>query len=123
MGAARSLAGRVGYGVGVIVFAIAISPGAAGASGSGYFSPAPPMLDLSGSCPAAASLSDGRVLVAGGVYFQYRFGSTSTARTDVFSVHGGWTQGATMSARRGCAAAAALPGDRVLVAGGTDEVS
>lgn len=99
------------------------SPAPAGASGSGYFTPAPSMPDLGGSCPAAASLSDGRVLVAGGVYFQDRLGSTSDAQTEIFASRTGWTLGPTMSARRGCAAAAPLPGDRVLIAGGIDEIS
>jgi endoglucanase len=64
---------------------------------------------------AAAALSDGRVLVAGG-----RDGSgNATASAEVYDASANtWTPVAPMGSARAFAAAAPLPDDRVLVAGG-----
>jgi endoglucanase len=64
---------------------------------------------------AAATLSDGRVLVAGG---QDGSGS-ATASAEIYNpTTNAWSAAAPMGSARVYAAAAPLPGDRVLVAGG-----
>jgi endoglucanase len=67
--------------------------------------------------PAAATLTDGRVLVAGGLTPSY----ASISSAEIYDPDTDrWSSVAPMGVGRGDAAAAPLPGDRVLVVGGTD---
>jgi RTX calcium-binding nonapeptide repeat (4 copies)/Galactose oxidase, central domain/Kelch motif len=100
----------------------------ASAAGSGFFSPTGSMSVPRGGA-VAAPLPDGRVLVAGGVYFPAgRFPPPATSihylsSAEVFDPATNAFRSAgigSMSVPRAGAAAAPLPDGRVLVAGGND---
>lgn len=104
---------RTGLALGVVLLGLVLAP-AAGANPVGVWSPVASM-GTARYGAAAAALSDGRVLVAGGLD-----GSGSvTASAEVYTESTNtWTPVASMASARELAAAAPLPGDRVLVAGG-----
>lgn len=104
---------RIRRALGVVVLGLALAPSARAAA-LGSWSPVASMTTARYGA-AAAALSDGRVLVAGG-----RDGSgNATARAEIYDASANtWSPVAPMGSARVFAAAAPLPGDRMLVAGG-----
>jgi endoglucanase len=107
------LATHIRTALGIVVLGLFLVPSAwAGSVGS--WSPLPSM-STPRYAAAAATLSDGRVLVAGG-----QDGSgNATASAEIYDpTTNAWSAAAPMGSARVYAAAAPLPGDRVLVTGG-----
>jgi hypothetical protein len=85
--------------------------------GHAAWTPLPPMRTTR-AFPAAAVLSDGRVLVAGG----FDGGEDDLASAEVLAADGsGWAAPAPMATARSNAVAGRLPGGQVVVAGGSND--
>jgi Kelch motif len=111
------LAVRAGLLAAAAVASALLAPQAAIAAGSGSFIPAASM-GAARYHPAAAPLPDGRVLVAGGYYYDGG-GDHFLQGAEAFNpATNAWTAVASMDTARLAAAAAPLPDGRVLVAGG-----
>jgi endoglucanase len=96
-----------------VLLGLVLAP-SAGAFTPGAWTPLPPMTSARYGA-VAATLSDGRVLVAGGIDGS----GAATASAEIYDPSTDtWTATAPMASARAFAVAAPLSGDRVLVAGG-----